>query len=115
MYYAKQIGFRASTCTPFHYYDFDKEDYYQLKLHPVAVSDERLRKMDVSKTELEQQIKGLANVVKQVGGEFNTMIHNDTLMDKSHYHGWATLYESCLRYISLLEIKSVEEAVAESK
>jgi hypothetical protein len=105
MAYSDCVGFRASTCTPYKYYDLEKEDYYKLTLHPVAVNDEALRLLACSREDLYKMIVSLAKEVKQVNGEFVSVFHNDVLSDVGRWRHWLSMYESSIRTIASMEVK----------
>lgn len=95
MGYAKEYGFRASTCTPFYFYDLDFEIQTPLKIFPFAVMDTTLNDHlglvpAVAKSKIEQ----LRTEVQKVDGTFITLFHNETLSDKGRWKGWGGLYKS---------------------
>ena len=106
MAYCDKIGFRASTCTPYRYYDFEKEDYYKLTIHPIAFCDDVLRSLKYTREEIYAAMMQMANEVRQVKGEFVCIYHNDVLSDSGRWHRWYSLYESAIRAIASMEVKS---------
>ena len=106
MAYLDKIGFRASTCTPFRYYDFEKEDYYKLTIHPIAFSDDVLRSLKYNREEIYSAMMQMAAEVRQVNGEFVCIYHNDVLSDSGRWHRWYSMYESAIRAIASMEVKS---------
>lgn len=105
MSYANYAGFRASTCTPYRYYDLEKEDYYKLLIHPVALSDDVLRKKGYKRKDVYNLMLELATEVQQVNGEFVCLFHNDILSDSGRWHHWLSVYESAIRAIANMEVK----------
>ncbi|MDX1829998.1 MAG: polysaccharide deacetylase family protein [Lutibacter sp.] len=94
MGYAKVVGFRASTCTPFYFYDLDFEIQTPLKIYPLAFMDGTLKDhMKLSNEESIQKIMQLKNEVKEVNGTFISLFHNDTLSENNNWKGWSTIYK----------------------
>lgn len=106
MTYIDQIGFRAGACTPYKYYDLQKEDYYKLLIHPVALSDDMLRKTAVRRDDVYRSMVELAHTIRQVRGEFVCIFHNDILSDAGKWRHWLSVYESAIRTIANMEVKS---------
>ncbi len=93
MGYASQYGFRASTCTPFYFYDLDYEIQTPLKIYPFAVMDGTLRDyLQLSNKRAFEVILKLAKEVKKVDGTFITLFHNDTISNKGKWRRWKKLY-----------------------
>ncbi len=98
MGYASQVGFRASTCTPFYFYDLDFEIQTPLKVFPFALMDTTLN--DYLKLTPKQslgKIRDLKNEVKRVHGTFITLFHNESLSGYLRWAGWQNVYESMLK------------------
>lgn len=94
MGYAKYVGFRASTCTPFYFYDLDFEIQTPLKLFPFAVMDVTLKDyLQLSNSESLQKIVALKNEVKDVNGTFISLFHNETLSENEKWEGWSAIYK----------------------
>ena len=94
MGYALQVGFRASICTPFYFYDLDNEQVTSLKIHPFAVMDATLKYyMKVQPTEAMNHILPLIEEVRKVNGDFISLWHNESLSESKIWSGWRTVYE----------------------
>lgn len=113
--YLNHIGFRASTCTPFNFYDINHEYTTKLVVHPVEISDRTLKSMGIHHEMLEKLMKDYANKIKLVNGEMATSFQNVSLSNDGRWFGWRGEYESAIRYISLLENHSIEESIDLSK
>ena len=101
MGYAKHYGFRASTCTPFYFYDLDFEIQTPLKIFPFAVMDGTLRDyQNLSSKRAFEIILKLANEVKQVEGTFITLFHNETLSNKGRWRRWKKVYTDVFKQLS---------------
>jgi len=95
MGYAKVVGFRASTCTPFYFYDLDFEIQTPLKIFPFAFMDVTLKDyMNLSPEESLQKILELKETVKKVNGTFISLFHNETLSENEVWKGWKTIYKA---------------------
>ncbi|WP_299524292.1 polysaccharide deacetylase family protein [uncultured Lutibacter sp.] len=95
MGYAKVVGFRASTCTPFYFYDLDFEIQTPLKIFSFAFMDVTLKDyMNLSPEQSLQKILELKATVKEVNGTFITLFHNETLSENEVWKGWRTIYKT---------------------
>ncbi|WP_299055394.1 polysaccharide deacetylase family protein [uncultured Polaribacter sp.] len=98
MGYASNIGFRASTCTPFYFYDLDFEIQTPLKVFPFALMDTTLNDyMKLTPRQSLGKIRDLKNEVKAVNGTFVTLFHNESLSDYLRWKGWKRLYDSMIK------------------
>ena len=98
MGYAKQVGFRASTCTPFYFYDLDFEIQTPLKVFPFAFMDGALKvHMDLSNEDSFATILKLIDEVKNVNGTFISLLHNDTVSNKGMWEGWKVIYRKMVK------------------
>lgn len=99
MGYASVVGFRASICTPFNFYDLDLERTTSLVIHPFAVMDATLKYyMKVNPTEAMNHIKPLIDEVKAVKGTFISLWHNESMSENKTWKGWLTVYEQMIDY-----------------
>lgn len=95
MGYALQVGFRASICTPFYFYDLDNEQITSLKIHPFAVMDATLKYyMKVRPDQAMSYILPLIKEVKNVNGDFISLWHNESLSENKLWSGWREVYHS---------------------
>jgi hypothetical protein len=95
--FADVAGFRASTCTPFLWYDLELEKSTDLTLYPTAVMDQTLRRyMNLTPAEALQFIIQLMQNVKAVNGTFISLWHNESINDFGVWKGWKTVYEEML-------------------
>ena len=94
MGYALQVGFRASICTPYYFYDLDNEQITNLKIHPFAVMDATLKYyMKIAPGDAMSHILPLINEVRKVNGDFVSLWHNESLSENKLWSGWRTVYE----------------------
>lgn len=98
MGYASHVGFRASTCTPFYFYDLDFEIQTPLKVVPFALMDTTLNDyMGLTPRQSLGKIRELKNEVRAVNGTFVTLFHNESLSNYLRWKGWSKVYESMLK------------------
>lgn len=94
MGYTSHLGFRASTCTPFYFYDLDFEIQTPLKIIPFAVTDTVLNEeLKLSYKQALVQVSEIFNEVKRVNGTFSTRFHNQLLSNHGVWKGWSKFYE----------------------
>lgn len=99
MGFASQVGFRASICSSFNFYDLDMELETKLKIHPFAMMEGTLKySMKVNPEDAMSKIQPLIDEVKKVDGVFMSLWHNDTLNDRKIWTGWKAVYEKMVQY-----------------
>ncbi len=104
MGYAQHYGFRASTCTPFYFYDMEYEIQTPLKLVPFATMDVTLKDyLQYSNKKSFATIMQLAEEVKKVNGTFITLNHNETFNKFGRFRGWKLMYEKVIKAINQFE------------
>ena len=97
MGYHTHCGFRASTCTPFYFYDLDFEIQTPLKIFSFALLDETLQdRQQLTPKEALLTILALQHEVKKVNGTFVSVFHSATLSDMQVNIEWAKVYEKSL-------------------
>ncbi|NDV43716.1 polysaccharide deacetylase family protein [Flagellimonas sediminis] len=95
MGYTHEIGFRAGTCTPFHFYDINMEVRQPLKVHPFALHDYALVSFK-NPSEVFEKMDRVYRTVKQVNGDF-VMVFSNELLGGKHRMDWMELYQSFLK------------------
>ncbi|MDC1321435.1 polysaccharide deacetylase family protein, partial [Flavobacteriaceae bacterium] len=75
MGYVNKIGFRASTCTPFLFYDIDNDIQTPLLINPYNLMDYSLLKIN-SFLDKKEKVIALIKKVKSVNGTFTSVFHN---------------------------------------
>jgi len=94
MGFATEVGFRASICTPYPFYDLDREEKTNLLLYPFAVMDATLKfYMNTNQEQAYHLIDGLVDEVKAVNGLFISLWHNETVSDEGLWEDWRKVYE----------------------
>lgn len=100
MGYYNHVGFRASTCTPFYFYDLNFEIQTPLKVFPYAFSDRTLKfEMELSYQKSLAKIQQLKNAVAQVNGTLVSEFHNSSLSGYMKWKYWENLYEDTLKIV----------------
>ncbi|HKJ78651.1 MAG TPA: polysaccharide deacetylase family protein [Prolixibacteraceae bacterium] len=95
MGYASHTGFRAGICTPFYWYDLKKETATNLLVYPFQVMDVTLRDyMKLAPEDALREALGLMEEVKNVGGVFISIWHNETVNDLGHWKGYRQVFEN---------------------
>ncbi|MBN1185944.1 MAG: polysaccharide deacetylase family protein [Bacteroidales bacterium] len=96
--YAGSTGFRSGTCTPHYFYNLLSEDIVMMKLMPLHVMDNSMKKyMKYTPDEGLEEIKILRERVKQVNGTFITLWHNQALSDYRDWEGWRRIFEEMFK------------------
>tara|TARA_B100000902_G_scaffold42234_1_gene49934 strand:- start:28203 stop:29504 length:1302 start_codon:yes stop_codon:yes gene_type:complete len=94
MGYASAIGFRASICSSFKFYNLLSEEVLPIRIHPFAVMDATLLYyLKLTPKESLSQISGLIKQVKDVNGTFISLWHNESFSDYNKWRGWERIYE----------------------
>ncbi|MBP6230215.1 MAG: polysaccharide deacetylase family protein [Paludibacteraceae bacterium] len=109
--YANRTGFRASTCTPFLFYNMEKDYISTMEMHPIVLMDVTVQKyMQREAKDLLGIISSYAEIIKRYNGEMVTLFHNESLSDEDMWYGWREEYKRAVQYVALLELHSIDEA-----
>ncbi len=107
MGFASKPGFRAGTCTPFYFYDLEKEEQTSLKVFPFQVMDGTLNHyMKLNREEALQKIQTLVKAVKRVNGTFISLWHNESVGEQREWEGWSGVYEGMLKICKSEQIEN---------
>ncbi len=87
--YENTVGFRASTCTPFLFYDLDYEIVTPLFIHPIAFATTGFE--GVNNTIKEEKITQFKSIVKKVNGTFSVVFTNSDFNISSENKIWRDL------------------------
>lgn len=97
MGYPQSHGFRASTCTPFLFYDINMEITTPLMVHPYAFNSNILEKKPSG--EMKSEVAKMLQEVKSVNGNFKAIFKNQDFSEYSNKE----LYFSFLKQIHEIE------------
>jgi hypothetical protein len=98
MGYSGDVGFRASICTPFYFYDLDREQITNLRVHPFAVMEATLKYyLKIKPEEALKYIAPLVQEAKAVDGVFMSLWHNESLSNIPPWEGWQDVYEQMVK------------------
>lgn len=93
MGYGSIQGFRASTCTPFRWYDLEAEKPSLLRMHPFCFMDATAHhELGMDAETAFSSLSALLSETRQVGGEMVTIFHNSMLGTHRLYPGWREIY-----------------------
>lgn len=96
--WAEMTGFRAGTCTPFRFYDVERDEMRSLVLYPFQIMDGTL--CDYMKMEPEQAAAHASEIVAKVrraGGTLVTLWHNESLSETGRWKNWKNVYLELIR------------------
>ncbi len=92
--YSECVGFRAGIASPFYFYDLLDDSRTNLKLIPFQSMDISLRDyMGKTPEEALDILKKMMLEVKECGGTFISLWHNESLSDKGKWKGWRQVFE----------------------
>ncbi len=97
--FAEMPGFRAGTCTPFYFFDVERNEATTLKLFPACIMDSTFRDdMIIPMKEALPIFIQYFEEVNKVNGHFISIWHNDTLAANNKQH-FRWLHQQILHYI----------------
>ncbi|MFZ4799899.1 MAG: polysaccharide deacetylase family protein, partial [Bacteroidia bacterium] len=93
MAYANKIGFRASTCKDFYFYDLVENKPTLLEVFSPCIMDVTLKNFELfTPKEATIAIKKMKNSVKNVKGTFISIWHNSNLTETAEWKDWKTVW-----------------------
>ena len=94
MGYSAQPGFRAGICTPYYFYDLKKEKTTNLLIVPFQIMDGTfLHYLRLSPEDAFVEIENIMTEVKNVGGTFVSVWHNETVTNTGLWKGYRQVFE----------------------
>ena len=89
-----RTGFRAGICTPYKFYDLEKEKEEPLTIFPFQVMDITLRQyMKLSPEKAIVEVKTLIDEVRKVGGNFIGIWHNESASTVNEWRDYLKVFE----------------------
>lgn len=96
---ADDIGFRAGTCTPFPFYDVEREEETSLMIHPFAVMDSAMAYgQRTPPEEAAAAMRQVVDRVRQVQGTFIGIWHERFISDHGAERGWRRVAREVIQY-----------------
>ena len=100
MGFPEMPGFRAGTCTPFYFYDLQKEQKTDLLIFPISCMEASFKYyLKSSPEESLSLIKNIINSVRGVNGTFISIWHNDNLEDTQLDKNWRWCHKEMIQYL----------------
>jgi hypothetical protein len=97
MAYASHVGFRASTCKPFNWFDLSENKPTDLIIHSSCAMDVTLKNyLKLQVPEAIENLRKLKSAVKNVDGNFIIIWHNTSLIEDAEWQGWREVYEDAI-------------------
>ena len=94
MGYSGLPGFRAGICTPYYFFDLEREMTTNLLVTPFQVMDGTFAHyLHLSPEKAWDEIRTLMEEVKKVGGTFVSIWHNETVNDEGIWKGYRQVFE----------------------
>jgi len=95
MMYEDEVGFRASSCTPFLFYDLDYEIKTPLIVHPIALSTTAFFKKYPS--EINKTFNSILSSVEKVNGTFSMLFSNRDFSSSERNKIWKSIFSEKLQ------------------
>lgn len=95
MGYTHEIGFRAGTSYPFHFYDINLELQQPIRIHPFAFHDYAMINFR-NEDQIFGEIDQLYHEVKKVNGRFISIFSNELLGGEQKVN-WLTFYKNLIQ------------------
>jgi hypothetical protein len=94
MGYVQIDGFRASTCTPFYFFDLEKNEPTSLLVYPLPFIDRTLfEHLKLNPQKATELIEEYITLIKQHNGVFVSLWHNETLQEAKPWNVWRAVFE----------------------
>jgi hypothetical protein len=99
MGYPNLLGFRAGICSPFYFYDVERDEQTSLRVFPFCAMDSTLyHQMGLSAEAAVDEVKVIVDAVRRVQGTFIFVAHNNLIGHASEFKGWRHQYDELIRY-----------------
>ncbi len=98
MGFADNIGFRAGTCFPFHWFDLRANERTELLIFPFAYVDSAFKDyLKLTPDQSLEEIRELTRNVRAMGGLLMFIWHNSSINDSGEWRGWKRVLDSTLQ------------------
>lgn len=98
MGYGSINGFRASVAASFYWYDLEKEEQTELRVHPFCFMDANsFYEQRLSAAEAYDEMMHYYRICKEVNGTLISIWHNNFLGSDKQFAGWKECYEQFIR------------------
>jgi hypothetical protein len=103
MGYAPHVGFRAGTCTPFRFFNLNRNEESPLTVHPITFMDTTFTHYYLTDKEFAlDRIMQLMKSVQECGGDFTGLWHNSSFSEEGEWKGWREIFETVARQAALI-------------
>ena len=100
MGYGSINGFRASVASSFYWYDLEKEEQTELRIHPFCFMEANAyyeQKQSIQQTY--DELIHYLSVCKDVNGTLISIWHNNFLGTAKEFRGWREMYEQFITQV----------------
>ena len=98
MGYGSINGFRASVALPFYWYDLERDEITNLRIHPYCYMEANsFFEQHLSAAEAAEELQHYHDAVKAIGGQLITIFHNHFLTNQPQWKPWKEMYEAFLK------------------
>jgi hypothetical protein len=97
--FVDRVGFRVSTCTPFPWYDLEREEETRLELWPFQAMDSALiERMGMGPDGVVRAMNGMSDAVRAVNGTFVSVWHDRYLSGHREFAPWPSVFERVVKH-----------------
>jgi len=98
MGFADEPGYRAGTSQPFYWYDLSNEKETNLRVFPFVMMDATLKRyLGLSPEKAIEYSQTIYDSLKNTGGNFTLLWHNESVNDYWKWKGWQKVFEGQLK------------------
>jgi hypothetical protein len=101
MGYGSINGFRASAAASFYWYDLEKEEQTDLRIHPYCFMDANsYYEQHFSAEQAYKEAMHYLKICKEINGQLITIWHNNFLGTAKEFAGWRSCYKKFIQQIN---------------
>ena len=98
MGYAECPGFRMGTARQTPWFNLETNESTSLQIQPFCYMDGTLNEhLKLTPENAIEEVRQLKAMIKQYGGTFSFIWHNETIGFRHHWEGWESVFEESLR------------------